>query len=41
MYYAMIVLLMGVVPAASVLVEWLVLRSNPDPVFLIGKWFVF
>ena len=41
MYLAVIVLLMGVFPIASILVEFALLRSSADLLFLIGKWFVF
>ncbi len=39
MYYAMIVLLMGVLPIASIVVERLI--DNADLAVLLGKWFVF
>ena len=41
MYLAVIVLLMGVLPIASILVEFVLLHSSADLLFLIGKWFVF
>ena len=41
MYLAVIVLLMGVLPIASILVEFVLLHSGADLLFLIGKWFVF
>lgn len=41
MYLAMIVLLMGMFPASSVLIEFCIVHSSADPLFLIGKWFVF
>jgi hypothetical protein len=41
MYLAMIILLMGVFPALSVLIECCILHSGVDVLFLIGKWFVF
>ena len=41
MYLAMIILLMGVFPALSVIIECCTLRSGADVLFLIGKWFVF
>jgi hypothetical protein len=41
MYLAMIVLLMGVFPALSVLIELSILHSSAGPLLLIGKWFVF
>jgi hypothetical protein len=41
MYLAMIILLMGVFPALSVLVEFCILHSSADLLWLIGKWFVF
>lgn len=39
MYYAMIILLMGVLPVASIIIERLL--DHADLVMLIGKWFVF
>jgi hypothetical protein len=41
MYLAMIILLMGVFPALSVLIECCILHSGADLLFLIGKWFAF
>ena len=41
MYLAMIILLMGVFPALSVIIECCTLHSGADVLFLIGKWFVF
>jgi len=41
MYLTVIVLLMGVLPIASILTEFGLLHSNGDLLFLIGKWFVF
>ena len=41
MYLAAIVLLMGVLPIVSVLIEFFVPHSSHDLLFLIGKWFVF
>jgi hypothetical protein len=41
MYLAVIVLLMGVLPIASIFVEFVLPHSNADLLFLIGKWFVF
>lgn len=41
MYLAVIVLLMLVLPAASVIVEALRLGGAADIMLLIGKWFVF
>jgi hypothetical protein len=41
MYLAVIILLMGVLPAASVVIEFGMQRGSADLVFLIGKWFVF
>jgi hypothetical protein len=41
MYLAMIILLMGVFPALSILIEFSILHSNADLLWLIGKWFVF
>lgn len=40
MYLLMIVVLMLVLPAASVVIEYAV-AGGPDIVLLIGKWFVF
>jgi hypothetical protein len=40
MYYAMIVLLMGVLPAISIVVEHLIAPAA-DLVVLAGRWFVF
>ena len=39
MYYAMIILLMAVLPIASIVIERLI--DNADLVLLLGKWFVF
>jgi hypothetical protein len=41
MYLAVIILLMGVLPVASILVEFVAMHRSADLVFLIGKWFVF
>jgi len=41
MYLAVVVLLMGVLPLGSILVEALVSHGDAGIVFLIGKWFVF
>ena len=41
MYLAIIILLMGVLPIASILVEFVLLHSSADLLFLLGKWFVF
>jgi hypothetical protein len=41
MYLAVIILLMGVFPALSVIIEYWILHSSADLLFLIGKWFVF
>jgi len=41
MYLAVVVLLMGVFPAVSILIEFFALHSDAGLVFLIGKWFVF
>lgn len=41
MYYAIIVLLMGVLPAGSVAAEHLILHNPQSLAPLIGKWFVF
>jgi hypothetical protein len=40
MYLAVVILLMGVLPLASIVAEF-VLHAGADPVFLVGKWFVF
>ncbi len=39
MYYAMIVLLMGVLPIASIVIEHAI--DNADWLLLVGRWFVF
>jgi hypothetical protein len=39
MYYAMITLLMGVLPGGSIIAERLL--DNADLLVLVGKWFVF
>jgi hypothetical protein len=39
MYVAMVILLMAVLPIASIAIEFV--RGGGDPLFLIGKWFVF
>lgn len=39
MYLAMVLLLMVVLPAGAVAVDWM--NGSPDLVVLIGKWFVF
>jgi hypothetical protein len=41
MYLVIVVLLMGVLPVVSILLQAVVLHSGFDPLFLIGKWFVF
>ena len=41
MYLAAIVLLMGVFPVVSILIELFVAHTSADIIFLIGKWFVF
>ena len=41
MYLAIIVLLMGVFPIVSIFVEFVVLHSSADLLFLVAKWFVF
>ena len=41
MYLAVVVLLMGVFPVASILVEAFGLHSDAGLLVLIGKWFVF
>lgn len=39
MYYLMIILLMAVLPIASIIIEHLV--DSADTLLLVGKWFVF
>jgi hypothetical protein len=41
MYTLMVVLLMGIFPLASIVIESVLLRSTSGLVFLTGKWFVF
>jgi len=41
MYVATVILLMGVLPVISILIEFVVLHNGADLVFLIGKWFSF
>jgi hypothetical protein len=41
MYLVVVVLLMGVLPVASILIEFFGLHGEADLLFLIGKWFVF
>jgi len=41
MYLAAIVLLMGLLPVGSILVEHGAAHTNADLIILIGKWFVF
>lgn len=41
MYFAIVVLLMGALPIVSIIVEFVVLHSSADLLFLIAKWFVF
>ena len=41
MYLAVVVLLMGVFPIASILIEFFALHSDAGLMILIGKWFVF
>jgi hypothetical protein len=41
LYLAIVILLMGVLPVVSILVDAIVLHSGAAPLFLIGKWFVF
>jgi hypothetical protein len=41
MYLAVVVLLMGVFPVASILIESVAFHSDAGLLFLIGKWFVF
>jgi hypothetical protein len=40
MYLPIVLLTMAVLPILSILIE-LAMGNAPDPVFLIGKWFVF
>ncbi len=41
MYLAVVVLLMGALPIASIVVEYAARHGEPDLVSLTGKWFVF
>ena len=41
MYLGVVILLMGVLPVASIVVEFVVLHGQADFLALIGKWFVF
>lgn len=41
MYLMIIVSLMGVLPVISILAEVVDLHTSFDPLFLVGKWFVF
>jgi hypothetical protein len=41
MYFAIVVLLMAVLPIGSIGIELIVGHTEPDPVMLVGKWFVF
>jgi hypothetical protein len=41
MYLAIVVLLMLILPVVSIFVEFIVLHSAADLLFLVGKWFVF
>jgi hypothetical protein len=41
MYLAMIILLMGVLPVASIAIEFAALHGEAGLLSLIGKWFVF
>ncbi|WP_158813985.1 hypothetical protein [Methylocapsa sp. S129] len=41
MYLTIIILLMGVLPVGSILIEFALLHHSADLLFLVGKWFVF
>ncbi len=41
MCFLIIILLMLILPAASILTDLLIFKSNAELAFLIGKWFVF
>lgn len=41
MYFAIVLLLMGILPVASILVEHFAVAASADVWTLIGKWFVF
>jgi hypothetical protein len=41
MYLAVVILLMGAAPVASILIDALSFHGAADPFFLIGKWFAF
>jgi hypothetical protein len=41
MYLAVVILLMGAAPVASILIDALSIHGAADPFFLIGKWFAF
>lgn len=41
MYLAIVTLLMGVLPVASIVVEWAVQQGSADLLLLVGRWFVF
>ena len=41
MYFVIVILLMGVLPAVSILVEFVGLHGGADLPLLIAKWFVF
>lgn len=41
MYFAIVLLLMGILPVASILIEYFASAANADMWTLIGKWFVF
>lgn len=41
MYLAMVTLLMGGLPVASIVVEWAVQQGSADLLLLVGRWFVF
>ena len=41
MYLAVVVLLMAVLPIASIVAESILARGGADLLWLIGKWFVF
>ena len=41
MYFAIVLLLMGILPVASILIEYFASAANADLWTLTGKWFVF
>jgi hypothetical protein len=40
-YILIIIALMGVLPIASILIEYITQHGTPNLLFLVGKWFVF